>query len=331
MFKAAMRGSEEDWWFKFQNEKSSAIPAPLVGENRCDDQSKRTLVKRFLHTLMYKVKEHVEPPRNFSLNTLKASVSISTTGTGLRQSDQTLQISRSQFTKSLRSCASSARYSLWDRPPTTTTCKRIICISGLAVRSSMATTVGLVCGGGLEKIVFHDGRNPMVEVHFLSPESAGKFYEYSRKSLLLEANGYPLTVEWARPKSGTKGHPLLAPYVAEEVDGYRASRVIVLSRPVAKKLIGTPATRGYPDPRENYSADLNIEKVKWDFVQFGGIVEVTPMVLSKLSFSIQYTDIRSAILAMHTLGQKSSLLYSKYSQWLAKYARDITNRPCLAA
>lgn len=322
-----MRGSEEDWWFKFQNEKPVGLQGPLRGENRAEDQSKRTLVKRFLHTLMYKVKEHVEPPRNFSLNTLKES--ISTAGTMLRHSDQTLQISRSQFTKSLRSCASSARYSLWERPPTTT-CKRIVCLSGLMVHSSMASTVGLVCGGGLEKIVYHDGRSPVVEVHFLSPDSANKFYEYSQKSLFLAINGYPLTVEWARPKSGTKGHPLLAPYVAEEVDGYRASRVIVLSRPVAKKLIATLATRGYPDPRENYSADLNIEKVKWDFVQFGGIVEVTPMVLSKLSFSIQYTDIRSAILAMHTLGQKSSLLYSKYSQWLAKYARDVTNRPCLA-
>ncbi|OBA20763.1 hypothetical protein METBIDRAFT_230331 [Metschnikowia bicuspidata var. bicuspidata NRRL YB-4993] len=300
-----MRGSEDDWWFKFQNDKPGIPQAQVPGENRADDQSKRTLVKRFLHSLMYKVKERVDPPRNFSLNTLKASASVS--GTMLKQLDQSLLISRSQLTN-----------------------RRILCVAGLPATTSMATTMSLVCGGGLEKVVFHDGHSPTVEVHFLSPESAHKFHEYSERLPLLAINGYPLSVTWAKPTRGLPaGHAPLASYVAEEVEGYRASRVIVLTRPVPKRQTDTAASRGYPDARDNYSADLNIEKVKWDFVQFGGIVEVMPMILSKLSISIQYTDIRSAILAMHTLSQKSSLLYSKYSLWSAKYVRDVTNRPCL--
>ncbi|KAM9912456.1 hypothetical protein OXX59_006273 [Metschnikowia pulcherrima] len=318
-----MRGSEEDWWFKFQNDDPPRSYAPA--ENRADD-SKRTMVKRFLHSSVYKVRERADPPRGTGF-TLKATKSM--IGKPQLQPSQAAPLSRSQMTKSLRSCASSARFSLFDRPVASESSKRVVCISGLANLNSMASTVALVCGGPLEKIEYHDGAAPSVDIHFLRPDSARRFYDWAGRTSLLAMNGYSLSVDWAAPPSGMTCHAPLALFVVEEVETVKASRVIVLTKAVTKRSAANANSKGYPDARDHFSPELCIERVKWDFVQFGGIVEVTPMVSSKLSFSIQYTDIRSAILAMHTLAQRGSGLNKKYGDYSARYARDVTCRPCL--
>lgn len=208
--------------------------------------------------------------------------------------------------------------------------KRVVVISGLPQKVSVPAVVAGICGGALEKIVYYDKMKPELEVYFLSPGSAAKFYEYATTSGLFNVNGNRVKVSWAENTDGSKGHAPIPVYLAEEVEAFHASRVITFSKATKTKTSKvTLSKRIHPKATDHFVKDFNVESIKWDLVQFGGIVEVTPVVSRKLSVSIQFTDIRSAILVMHAMEQKTSMLHSKYSLWTARYGKDPADRPCL--
>lgn len=207
--------------------------------------------------------------------------------------------------------------------------RRIVSLSGMTPSTSLAAVVGAVCGGALEKVT-HSPETQRVDVHFLRALDADNFVRYATLALFTGVNGTVLRVAWAPNSRGLKtGHSPVPRYITEEVESYHASRTITLSRSVVKTPSKVAAKRRYPDALENFTATFNVDALRWDFAQFGVIIEVTPMVSSKLSVSVQFADIRSAVLAMHTLRQRGSLMHLKYARWTSKFVRDATQRPCL--
>lgn len=207
-------------------------------------------------------------------------------------------------------------------------CHRVVVLSSIPAKTGVNSILSQVCGGPLEKIVYRElKKNPQMELHYLSAKLAINFLNYVLKTSLFVVNGQKLTAEWAT----TEFQDLLPlpSYISEEVDKYQASRVIVLSKAIPGKLNMASSRKVYPCPLENF-LDFNVESIKWDFVQLGGIVEIAPVISKKLCVSVQFSDIRSAILAMRSLNQKTSMLHLKYILWTAKYARDPVDRPCYA-
>lgn len=200
---------------------------------------------------------------------------------------------------------------------------RILILEGLPKAVNVPALVSEICCGPLEKFIFHDSDRPELEVFFQSPEQAQHFFEYVATSGFFCIYGKSVKVRWAE-----KAEQVPVPaYIMDEVSSNRASRIIIMSKSIrtkTSKILGRKSRLA----EENFSGDFNVEGMKWDFVQFGGIVEITPMISRKLSICIQFTDIRSAILVLHSLKQKNSMLHSKYALWSARYGSDPADRPC---
>lgn len=208
--------------------------------------------------------------------------------------------------------------------------KKVIKISGLSKGMCVPSIVAQVTGGGLEKLVYHENEN-WLEVFFLSTVNARKFMSYCCETGLFVVNGKSLLVEWSSsPEAKASEKAPLPNYVVEEVEMSKASRVVILSQHVPGQSSGLASTRKYPNPRAKFSEGFRIETVKWDFIAFGGIVEVAPIISLVLSVSIQFKDIRSALLAMRSMKQETSMLRTKYPQWTLQYGKDPAERPCYA-
>lgn len=207
--------------------------------------------------------------------------------------------------------------------------KRVVLISGITPDMSVPLILAQLSGGALEKVVYHEERN-VVELYFLSTFGAAEFLEHACTTGLFVVNGKSLTVRWSDSMDARKCLSSLLPkLIIEEVEDCKASRVLVLSKAIpGKKSTDLKGKKVYPNPDQNFSQDFDIERVKWDFFAFGGIVEVCPIISHKLSVSIQFTDIRSALLAMRSMRQEDSPIRKKYPDWNIKYAKDPTHRPC---
>lgn len=288
-----------------------AAAAPNVSGNL----RKRTLVRKFLCDQMLRVRERTHD------GGLAADKCLTLDGSG-----QVEHLHKSFSCKLMRTlnlvltvvADDGGRYRALRSP-------RVVTIEGMSRHTSPAVLIAAISGGPLEKVVFHRERTPMLEAHFLRADGATKFLR-SSQSGELNVHGRRLLVKWAGGLA--RGVPL-ASYIREEIELSGASRVLVLSKPIAHKRKDHSSKRRYPNAADNFSGDLNLDAIKWDFVQFGGIVEVSPVISTKLSLSIQFTDIRSAILAMNTLRLHSLLLYFKYKAWNHRYECDVTNRPSM--
>lgn len=219
--------------------------------------------------------------------------------------------------------------------------RRLVCLSGIPKGSSLAAVVSFVRGGPLERISNFIPRIPDFQEHlknrsfpdlqlyveFLTHKDACQFLIYVNRTSLLKVTGQSIRAHWAKESTRFKEKPI-DPRVENEVKRHGASRVIILSHHIPGK---TPVDRAlrqkYPNPVENFSS-FNCNALKVDFGQFGEIVEVLPVISPKVSVSIQFADIRSAILVMNTVTKQNTVLNAKYSLWKVKYARDVTNKPC---
>lgn len=208
--------------------------------------------------------------------------------------------------------------------------KRAVLISGLTEGTTVPLVLAQLRGGVLEKIAYNE-KNGDLEVFFFTARAAAEFMEMALNLGLFIVNGRSLPVRWSNSFEARSCEVRPLPnYVVAEVAMYKASRVVIFSKCVpGKPKVVVGEKRTYPNAKLHFSQAFDIEMVKWDFVLFGGIVEVMPMVSHNLSVSIQFTDIRSALLAMHSMKQANSHLREKYPDWTLKYGNDPTLRPCL--
>lgn len=211
--------------------------------------------------------------------------------------------------------------------------RRIIVIRNLLTACGVKSTLSQVCGGPLERIVFHEHKKGSeIELYFLFPEHARKFYEFGSNTGLLVLNGTHLTVEWAN-KTNVQGlehiHPTIPNYLKHEVDYFGARRCLIFSKSVPEKSNRHSQVMHYPSPRTHLSKDLNIEEIEKDFAAFGEIVEIASVISRKLCFCLHFADIRSAIIIKKECETEGSTLNAKYNAWSIWYGKDPTDKPCL--
>lgn len=229
-------------------------------------------------------------------------------------------------------------------------CRSII-LSGFSKGTSASSILSLVRGGPLEKVTFVNGeaellgqgfhskdksgtfptyiRYPAVVLSFLYPADALRFMEYATGSSLLRFHNKPLSAQWAYKWyiKSLRESPL-ALHIIDEVLANKASRFVILSRSSRKTITDVPQGHKHPSAYGCFSVTFNCNELKFNFSQFGQIVEVTPILDRKLAVCIQFADIRSAILVMHTFKSKNSVLSVKYSLWNIQYLRDAADLPC---
>ncbi|KAI5952296.1 hypothetical protein KGF54_003162 [Candida jiufengensis] len=105
-------------------------------------------------------------------------------------------------------------------------------------------------------------------------------------------------------------------------------RCLIISKIVIGKKIRQGDKMFYPEPEIHYSKNLQIQDIKMDFEPFGEIMDIGSVISRKLSFSVFYYDIRSAIKAKNEFEKIGSKLSDKYKDWSIWYGKDITDRAC---
>lgn len=333
---------KDDWWTNLTSKPMNFASWTLL--HKTSDHRKRTLVKRVLYDLVFKKKEEyisnqkMDPVYSLPENQFRTP--------GNKHDNSKLP---SLFTAK---SAQSTEYSSC-KSPEENPYRRVVKLLGFPVNTSPSSLVGLVRGGSLEKVAMIEGDRPLamaqssvvrgpiipprtvgtspsILLHFLLPLEASSFLSFVNNSSLVEFRGKRLLAQWANQDQAKNLRDLeLAPHISEEINRHSASRVVILSCYNHAKAPSDRALKlSYPHPRENFHTSFNCNALKVDFGQFGQIIDVTPVISPKLSVSIQFADIRSAILVMHTFNSRNSVLRSKYAIWSAKYARDVTNKPC---
>lgn len=211
--------------------------------------------------------------------------------------------------------------------------RRVVVIKDITGMCGAKSVVSQICGGPLERIVFHEHKkDSTIELYFIFPEHAKKFYNYGTSTGLLVLNGGFLSLEWAN-RTNTHDfehyHPSVPKYLMNEISFYGARRCLIFSKSVPDKLTRHSYVMHYPSPRTHLSKDLDIEEIKKDFAAFGEIIDIASVISRKLCFCLNFADIRSAIIAKKECELEGSLFNSKYNNWSIWYGKDPTDRPCL--
>lgn len=334
---------KEDWWSNFtSNPKNNSFwNPPKTG----DQKKKLEAVKKLFKPQSSKNKDLQNAstaPHNKAPSPLTATAKKS----------PIYQAERTSKSSSALTCASQSN--------TTTksiqilredSSRRCIVLSGFPKGTPNTSIISLVRGGAIEKLTFLNGeaeqmeqdicsevrksllsgsiKYPVMILSFLYPADASRFMEYVNDKSLLKFHNKPLSAHWAHDNSlqFSVGYHL-APHIAQEIDANHASRYVILSRSSRKTIIDIPHGHRHPQAYSCFSTTFNCNALKTDFAQFGQIIEVVPLLDKKLAISLQFADIRSAILVMHTFKSKTSVLRSKYSLWTLRYLPDIANYPC---
>lgn len=222
--------------------------------------------------------------------------------------------------------------------------RRVAIFRNLPDGTGLQSILTQVQGGPLEKIVkleSQDGKTLVksLELHFINHQDAKNFITYGR-TRLFKINGQHLQPEWASKKVNDfsnqriqliyeqiypKNEKIYSHHGTASI-GTGARRCLILKKNVMKK--SKSGSRHYPSPKSHLSP-LNVDEIKADFGKFGEIVDITPMISRKLCISVNFYDVRSAILAKESYEYPNSYLNSKYhSDWTMWYGRDITDKPC---
>lgn len=212
--------------------------------------------------------------------------------------------------------------------------KRIVLIKDVITSCGAKSIISQVCGGPLERIVFHEHKKgSMMELYFIFPEHAKSFYKFGSNTGLLVLNGERLSLEWANRNNSHEVeycHPLVPKYLMQEINYYGARRCLIFSKTIPDKLTRHSHAMHYPSPRTHLSRDLDIEEIRKDFAIFGEIIDIASVISRKLCFCLHFADIRSAIIAKKECEHEGSLFNSKYSNWSIWYGKDPTDKPCLS-
>lgn len=217
------------------------------------------------------------------------------------------------------------------RPCTLSYPHRVVVISGIPGDFGLNMVLSQVCGGPLEYVMLvSHGQYNIAKLYYIFAADAHKFYEYAHASGDFQFNGAIPRVEWANHRNADD-HISMEPlprYLMHQITNLSSRRVLILTKKVAHKKSHADNRLYYPNAATHFSVDLDINEVKKDFGSFGDVLEVSPVVSRKLCFSVQYADIRSAIIAKSECETEDSIMNHKYRDWKVWYSKDITDKPC---
>lgn len=204
--------------------------------------------------------------------------------------------------------------------------RRILQVKYEKILCGMNDVLSQVCGGPLEKVVKYDQcTSEVLEIHFIYPSHAHKFYNYTNTTGFFVVNGHKLRVDWVPCPE----HAIVKKSLMHDVKVYGARRCLIFSKEIPGKPLRRLNSIYYPSPTLNYSPDLCIETIKRNFSDFGALVGITSIISSKLSFSLHFFDIESAIFAKSECEEEGTDLHAKYKSWSIQYGKDPTEKTCM--
>lgn len=213
--------------------------------------------------------------------------------------------------------------------------KRVIVIVNIPEGTGISSILAQVCGGPMERINFYRGRGNrnanIAELYFIFPEHARKFYEYATTTRFFIVNGYALQVEWADRSNSDdldEFHPQVPSYLAKEILHWGARRCLVFSKVVPSKTIKNTNQLHYPSAKTHFTKGLDISQIRKDLVVFGEILDIGPVISRKICFSVQFADVRSAVVAKKVCETVGSPLFDQFKDWSLWYGKDPTDLPC---
>ncbi|ODV82439.1 uncharacterized protein CANTADRAFT_34702, partial [Suhomyces tanzawaensis NRRL Y-17324] len=208
---------------------------------------------------------------------------------------------------------------------------RTVVLSCIPKGCSLRNVLSQVCGGPLERLAFHDSELPSLELVFIFPEDAYKFYSYCNNTGHFVINGVKVKTDWALGSTtDAKCHqPAISKGLMNEITQLGSRRILIFAQTVPRKVLVSNKKLFYPDPELHFSTCLDIKQIKKEFSHYGEVVYLGPIISRKLSFSVHFSDIRSAIMAKRDCEREGTLMNSKYGQWSIWFARDVTDKPCI--
>lgn len=168
--------------------------------------------------------------------------------------------------------------------------------------------LGCVCGGPLERVEHLDSSGgSVVKLRFMRASDAAEFYEFSQTGLFIVC-GKRVKVSW--------GSGQYKEVISEADISSGACRCLIIKRALSKK------------NESRVFSDVDTDDIKKDFERFGPIVEICPLISSKVCFSIHYFNATAAMAAMRLMDDPESEFHAKYRKWGIWYGKDITDKPC---
>lgn len=234
---------------------------------------------------------------------------------------------------------------------------RVVALTNIHFKLSLSTLLSQICGGPLERIELQrrdrfqqdlpslaynlletsetptNWTNIDVLLYFHKPEDALEFYEYSKTGMFL-VNGQHIDTYWVTYEEviGDETNILEKMNVRNE----KARRVLVFKKPVLNKRHRTAyERRHWPDPCSHFTKDFDYQQAVRDFGQYGGLVEVMPVISRKTCFGVQFMDVRTAMRVKQIVQDRcgdapsewsklDTSLQAKYKDWYVWYGAD----PC---
>lgn len=236
---------------------------------------------------------------------------------------------------------------------------RVVALTNINIKMSMANLLTQIYGGPLEKIEIHkrdtyqtvtpplifkshrstniptDWSNFDVCLYFHKPEDAQDFYDYSKTGMFL-INGAHLDTHWVHYEEEIGDEEEILDKMENRNE--KARRVLVFKKPVANKRHRTAyERRHWPDPYSHFTKNFNYDQVSNDFEKYGGLVEVMPVISRKTCFGVQFLDVRTALRVKQIIQENSEdnyrfgdskkidiALHDKYKDWYVWFGSD----PC---
>lgn len=207
--------------------------------------------------------------------------------------------------------------------------KRVVVLTNIPPNSGINSILSQVCGGPLEKVIYNSTSDiSSVELYFIFPDHARRFHNYGSMSGMFIVNGWRLQSEWATQKNTENGSDaLISKSVLNDVL-HGARRTLILAKVIPKKVNRSEKRMFYPDPVLHFSKDFQALDIRLDFLEFGEILEISPVISKRLCFCIHFADVRSAVKAKHECETDGTTMFLKYCDWTAWYGKDIADKLC---
>lgn len=231
--------------------------------------------------------------------------------------------------------------------------RTVLIIRDIPEKIDIDSILQAVYCGPIEKIVkvLNPEDNNLIkylELHFIKNEDAELFLKYSKTGNFL-VNGQKLKCQWGTRfinevsnANFKKLHDLVYPENEQVYSQHGGStirtgarRCLILKKTnVEAKVDTNKKNNNIKNPYHLYSPNLaqfDINEIMKDFKVYGDIINISPVISRRLCISINFYDIRSAILAKEAFEKMNSLVNKKYSdEWVVWYGKDVNDKPCIA-
>lgn len=210
---------------------------------------------------------------------------------------------------------------------------KVVKLKNIPKNTGVNSIVSQISGGPLENIILERSK-PLSEsltsivVEFVQQRDADQFMKLS-KTNFFKINGQHFSFDWARQERFSEmNSSKLEEIPTENEPNFEkklkdVSRILIMKRVTnRKKMIKLSIDSETP------LQSLNIEDIRNDFLKYGPIQDITPVISKTLCISVIFLNRKSAMNAMNDLNNEKSRIHSKYSKyWTIWYGKDITDRP----